>query len=177
VYANAFGGSLSRCHHFDVRGSAAPCETWATPQSELRMAGIMAEPQSFTNHTRRDPKYLVFAPLAMICFIMSVVHVIHDHSRANILLVPVTFLVVGAIVMTRMYALQNQNRIIRLEESLRIMTLGGSAAGVTPAQFIALRFASDEEVVTLARRAVAENMEPKAIKAAIKNWRADNDRI
>jgi preprotein translocase subunit YajC len=141
------------------------------------MAGTMAEPQSFTNHTRRDPKYLVFAPLALICFVMSIVHVIHEHSRANILLVPVGLLVFLAIALTRMYALQNQNRIIRLEESLRIMTLGGSAAGVTPSQSIALRFASDEEFVALARRAVAENMEPKAIKASIKNWRADNDRI
>lgn len=137
----------------------------------------MAELQSATNHTRRDPKYLVLGLLAILCFVMSIVHLVKEHSRANVLLVPVTFLIVGTIVMTRIYALQNQNRIIRLEESLRIMTLGGSAAGIKPAQFIALRFASDEEVVALSRRAVAENMEPKAIKAAITNWRADNDRI
>ncbi|WP_041593069.1 DUF6526 family protein [Terriglobus roseus] len=137
----------------------------------------MAEPQSFQNHTRRDPKYLIFAPLALICFIMSIVHLVHEYSRANVLLVPVTLLVFLSIALTRVYALQNQNRIIRLEESLRIMTLGGTTAGITPAQFIALRFASDEELVPLARRAAAENMEPKAIKAAIKNWRPDNDRI
>ena len=141
------------------------------------MAGIMAEPQTSTNHTRRDPKYLVLGILSIVCFIASIVHVVQDHSRPNILLVPVTFLVMGAIIMTRIYALQNQNRIIRLEESLRIMTLGGSAAGLAPAQFIALRFASDEEVVTLARKAVAQKMEPKAIKAAIVTWRADDDRI
>ena len=142
-----------------------------------RLAGKMAEPQSFKNHTRRDPKHLILMLLAFLCFIASIVHVVHHHSRPNILLVPVTFLVLGAIMLTRIYALQNQNRIIRLEESLRIMTLGGSAAGLAPMQFVALRFASDEEVVTLAHRAAAEKTEPKAIKAAIVNWRPDTDRI
>ena len=137
----------------------------------------MAEPQNFANHTRRDPKYLTYIALALICFIASILHASHQHTPANILLVPVTFLLLYLGGVTRMYALQNQNRIIRLEESLRIMTLGGSAAGLTPMQFIALRFASDEEVVTLAHRAVAEKMEPKAIKAAIVTWRPDNDRI
>ena len=137
----------------------------------------MAKPQSFQNHTRRDPKYLTFAALALICIIASIMHVAHDHSRPNELLVPVTFLVLFAGMITRFYALQNQNRIIRLEESLRIMTMGGSAAGLTPMQFVALRFASDEEVVSLAHRAAAEKMEPKAIKAAIQTWRADDDRI
>jgi hypothetical protein len=131
------------------------------------MESTMAEPQNFKNHTRRDMKYLVFELVALLCFIASIVHVVQEHSRANILLVPVTFLVLFVGILSRIYALQNQNRIIRLEESLRIMTLGGTTAGLTTKQFIALRFASDAEVAALARRAVAEQLEPKAIKASM----------
>ena len=137
----------------------------------------MAQPQTFADHTRRDPKYLTLAPLALLCFIAAVYHLVHQHTPVNLLMVPVTLLLLSNLSLTRIYALQNQNRIIRLEESLRITGLGGSVSGVTPAQFIALRFASDEEVVALARRAVAEQMGPKAIKAAIVRWRADYDRI
>jgi hypothetical protein len=137
----------------------------------------MAELQSFANHTRRDPKFLTLAPLALLCVIAAIYHLAHEHTPVNVLMVPVTLLLFCTLALTRIYALQNQNRIIRLEESQRITRLGGSVAGVTPVQLIALRFASDEEVVALAQRAVNEKMEPKAIKAAITNWRADYDRI
>jgi hypothetical protein len=41
---------------------------------------------------------------------------------------------------------------------------------------IALRFASDEEFVALARKAAEENLTNDAIKRAVKNWRADTYR-
>lgn len=79
----------------------------------------------------------------------------------------------------RMYSLRVQDRVIRLEETLRLARL---ASGVDPSklsmrQFIALRFASDGELPALAQRAIAENMDGAQIKAAITNWRPDNDRI
>jgi hypothetical protein len=43
-------------------------------------------------------------------------------------------------------------------------------------QIIALRFAGDDEFVALAKKAVDENMAPKDIKMAVKNWKADYNR-
>jgi hypothetical protein len=44
-------------------------------------------------------------------------------------------------------------------------------------QIIALRFAGDDEYVELVKRAADENMQAKEIKMAIKNWKADHNRV
>jgi hypothetical protein len=82
----------------------------------------------------------------------------------------------------RHYALRNQNRIIRLEEQLRLADLLpeeqlGLIDALTMEQFIALRFASDAEVSELARRAVFEKLTPPQIKESIVSWRADDYRV
>jgi hypothetical protein len=82
----------------------------------------------------------------------------------------------------RGYALKAQDRIIRLEERLRLRALLPAADHahineLTVPQLIALRFASDDELPELAHRALTKNMEPKAIKQAIVNWRPDHHRI
>jgi len=94
------------------------------------------------------------------------------------------FLLVGWILLTllfrsRGFALKAQDRAIRAEESLRHFILSGKAidSRLTLSQVIALRFASDEELIALAERAIAENLSNDAIKKEIKNWRADLYRV
>ncbi len=94
------------------------------------------------------------------------------------------FLLVGWILLTmlfrsRGFALKAQDRAIRAEESLRHYILSGRKIDnrLTLSQVIALRFASDEEVIALAERAIAENLSNDAIKREIKNWRADHHRV
>ncbi len=80
----------------------------------------------------------------------------------------------------RTSALGVQDRVIRLEERLRLTALGVSHAtsyALTERQLIGLRFASDAELPALAERAVREKLTEKQIKASIQSWRADYYRI
>jgi hypothetical protein len=75
-----------------------------------------------------------------------------------------------------------QDRVIRLEERLRMRAL--LPADLQPRideisvkQLVALRFASDAELPALARKVVEEKIEDqKAIKKMVAAWRADYQR-
>jgi len=146
----------------------------------------MAQPQNFKNHARFDPAFHFFlAPMTLLNLAFSIYATIHAwpgfrHTHLWwIAMSIVLFVMTGKM---RSYALQNQDRIIRLEEQLRLADLLpegklGLVDALTIDQFIGLRFASDAELPALAARAVAENLNRKQIKALIVTWRPDNDRI
>jgi hypothetical protein len=149
----------------------------------------MAQPQTFKNHGRFDPAFHFFLipmlSLNLAFSIYATIHSWHDtlpyHHRHIwwIAMSIVLFVITGK---ARGYALQNQDRLIRLEEQLRLADLLpedklGLVDALTIDQYIALRFASDAELPSLAARAVAENLTRKQIKALIVTWRPDNDRI
>jgi hypothetical protein len=79
----------------------------------------------------------------------------------------------------RQFATKNQDRIIRAEETARNYKLTGKEPDIrlTKSQLIALRFADDSEYVTLTKKAINENLSPKAIKQEINKWRADHHRV
>ena len=85
--------------------------------------------------------------------------------------------------MVRTNALVVQDRVIRLEERLRMARLlpddlRPRIDEFTVSQLAALRFASDAELHDLARRVLVEKIERRdEIKRAIKNWRADWHRV
>ena len=76
---------------------------------------------------------------------------------------------------SRLYIVRLQDRIIRLEMQLRLARLGleSSFPRLTVRQVVALRFASDAELPALVNRAIGENLTGKQIKQAVKNWQAD----
>ena len=80
---------------------------------------------------------------------------------------------------TRAFALKAQDRAIKAEENFRHYLLTGKTLNskLTMRQIIGLRFASDEEYVELAERAVKENLSEKDIKKSIKNWKPDLYRV
>ena len=81
---------------------------------------------------------------------------------------------------TRIFALTVQDRVIRLEERLRLerllpADLRDRCAGLTRSQLIALRFASDEELPELVRAILDGTVTGREeIKKRVRNWRADN---
>ena len=141
--------------------------------------------QNYENHVRIDFGYhrvlfTVFL-LTLIGAGVNLYHSMGDHQRldsASLIVVIVVTLIATALY-ARIFALRAQDRAIRAEENLRHYVLTGKLldARVTMRQVIALRFASDGEFTELARKAAETGMEPKAIKQAIKNWKADEDRV
>jgi len=146
----------------------------------------MAQPQSFKNHTRWDPIFHFFIlPILLANIIVVGIRIAHSHHPFGfhsiwlILVAVALFMVAGK---SRGYALKNQDRIIRLEERLRLASLVSASElieleSLTLRQYIGLRFASNPELPDLARRAIREKLSEKQIKEAISSWRADNDRI
>jgi hypothetical protein len=79
----------------------------------------------------------------------------------------------------RVFPLKAQDRAIRAEENLRhyILTGGLLDPRLSVPQIVALRFAPDEELPALAKRAVAEELSQEAIKRQIEVWKADLYRV
>jgi hypothetical protein len=87
-----------------------------------------------------------------------------------------------AVLKIRLYATKLQDRIIRLEERVRLASLvqeplRSRIGELTEAQLVGLRFASDAEAPALVERALNEKLSRDDIKKAVKNWRADNFRV
>jgi Family of unknown function (DUF6526) len=142
-----------------------------------------ATPQSHANHARLDPGFhFVLIPLIFVAVVLSILSLVHHHGlHATLWLVLAIALLLTA-GKARSYALKVQDRVIRLEERLRLTMLLPEAARpriteLTESQLIALRFASDAELPKLAMRALNEGLTSKQIKTSIESWRADTFRV
>lgn len=142
-----------------------------------------ATPQSYANHARLDPGFhFVLVPLIFAAVILSIISLVHRHGlHATLWLVLAIALLLTA-GKARSYALKVQDRVIRLEERLRLAMLLPEAARpriaeLTESQLIGLRFASDAELPALAMRALNEGLTKKQIKSSIQSWRADTFRV
>jgi hypothetical protein len=152
----------------------------------------MAEkvPQTFANHTRFDPAFHFFAaPVLLLGLLLALVHFFahitqgdfRDHFHAFLLIVLALALLTLAL-KSRAYSLKVQDRVIRLEERLRLAMLlpeplRARIPELTESQLVGLRFASDAEIPKLVERTLKENLSRKDIKKAIQNWRPDYWRV
>jgi hypothetical protein len=143
-------------------------------------------PQSYAHHTRWDPPFHFFIlPVFVIAFIAAIVHLVlhfHHHPIHGIFVVVFALAVLFAIFKIRLNALRVQDRVIRLEERLRLASLlpeplRARIPELTERQLIGLRFASDGELPGLVQRALNEKLSCDDIKKSIQNWRADNFRV
>jgi len=145
----------------------------------------MAErsPQTLANHVRLDPPFHYFVlPVLAITWIISVVFLVRHPGFLHFWIVIFNTAIIVAVIKSRQYALKVQDRVIRLEERLRLATLLPDSlrpqiAKLSEGQFVALRFASDAEVPALVEQTLSANLAPADIKKAIKNWRPDYWRV
>ncbi len=140
-------------------------------------------PQNLKNHARLDPPFHVVLFLVLVVnLVVSIVYVVHHPCFYSVWLVVLSLAVFILVLRVRQYPLKVQDRVIRLEERLRLQALApeewhAQIYRLTEDQLIGLRFAADDEVVELAKHALEDNLNRKQIKERIKDWRADTWRV
>jgi hypothetical protein len=142
-----------------------------------------SEGQSFKKHARFDPPYHFFLAIVFTAnVIVAIVHAVRHSNFISWWLVLVSIAAFVALFKMRLYPLKVQDRVIRLEERLRLQALTSTEwhtqiFRLTEDQLIGLRFAADGEVVELAKQALEHNLNRKQIKERIRNWRPDYWRV
>jgi hypothetical protein len=137
-------------------------------------------PQTYAAHKRIDPWYHFAASgLLLLALIMAVVNLFREGAVWPLV---VSLFLVIMFLRVRPYALRNQDRIIRLEETLRMQALLGEGLRsriqeLLPGQFVALRFASDQELSARVEEALNGRLSGPEIKKRIQTWRPDTFRV
>lgn len=141
--------------------------------------------QNYANHSRYVPLYhFVASSLLLAATIGSFINLSHAIAKGEgvysaSLICVICIVLILLFWFARSFALKAQDRAIRAEENFRHFILTGKPldSRLRMSQIIALRFASDEEFAALTQRAVSENLPAKEIKQAVKNWKADLNRV
>ena len=142
--------------------------------------------QNYSNHKRYYvPHHFIFLPILAGLQILGVLKYFTDKGNALIWLLfsVIIFLIIYLTVMVRQhYALENQNRIIRLEFQQRYFEIFAERSDqvieqLRFSQIAALRFAYDEEFKAILAQALNKDISGDEIKKSIKDWRPDYHRV
>ncbi len=146
-----------------------------------------AEPQSYATHRRLDPMYhFVLATVLVLNLAFAITMLVRHHSDhqglVHVWLVVMSLALLIMALKVRAYPLRAQDRIIRLEERLRMervlpADLQARIAELRPGQFVGLRFASDAELADRVREALDQGLGGEEIKKRIQTWRPDTFRV
>jgi hypothetical protein len=140
-------------------------------------------PQSYATHRRTDPLYhYVLVGILGVNLLVAIVLAVRFPGFWSAWGIVLS---IGLLVMAykvRVYPLQVQDRLIRLEERLRIAAvvpepLRSRAAELSSRQLVGLRFAPDAELPGLVEAALAEKLSENEITTGIRSWRADTFRV
>jgi hypothetical protein len=144
----------------------------------------MSEPaQSYKNHAKTVPAFhFVAVPLLMVNLVWAVRRATEAPSADTVIAATTAVALIIVAFLARIFALQVQDRVIRLEMRLRLrevlpIGLHPRIVDFTTGQLVALRFASDAELPELAQVVLRDHItNKKAIKLMIKEWHADHQR-
>jgi hypothetical protein len=140
--------------------------------------------QNFQNHAQFVPLYhYVTFPLLLLNLIVAAYQTWQHPGLLTAWAIAMAVALILVTFFARFFALKAQDRVIRLEERLRLRELlpasrHAEIATFSTDQLIGLRFASDEELPALAASVLRDNIQDRtAIKKMVKSWRADDCRV
>jgi uncharacterized membrane protein YdbT with pleckstrin-like domain len=139
--------------------------------------------QEYASHGRIDPAFHQFlVPVSVLTIIVAIVNAFRHPGFNSAWLILVSIAAGVALFKMRLYSLKVQDRLIRLEERLRLQQvlsepLRARVPELTIGQLVALRFASDSELPALVGRALNENLSKIDLKKAVTSWRPDHFRV
>jgi hypothetical protein len=139
------------------------------------------EQQTYANHRRYFPLFHFFVvPLLGVNVVVTLIYaILHPGAAMNWWQVVVAVVLLCFAFAARVMILTVQNRLIRLEETLRLQRLlpddlRDRIGELRTGQLIALRFCSDEELPEMCRVVLSGEVRGMdEIKRRVKNWRPD----
>jgi uncharacterized protein DUF6526 len=146
---------------------------------------MSSEPmQTYTSHRRYHPIFhFVVLPILSINVLVAIGVAVRSFSILALWNIVVAFALMLLSWIVRFYATKNQDRIIRVEEIVRLSRvlpddMRPRIAELSTGQLIALRFCGDEELPELTRAILAGELRGReSIKRRIRNWRPDTQRV
>lgn len=140
--------------------------------------------QNYQNHAKFVPMYhYVLTGILVLNFLAMAYQAARNPDLAHLWAVVMAAALIMIALFARVFALQAQDRVIRLEERLRMrellpVDLRSRIQDFSANQLVALRFASDAELPELAATVLRDNIQTRdAIKKMVKHWRADEHRL
>lgn len=141
--------------------------------------------QNYSNHIKfYAPHHFVLFPI--LCFLIGLsIYFANTHPESLIwTMFAIVFVILFflAFMLRQHYALTLQNRLVKLELRYRYFALTskrfeGIESQLNDSQIFALRFAPDEELISLIEKTIAGNLDAKSIKKSIINWKGDYERV
>lgn len=138
--------------------------------------------QSYANHARWFPPWHFFVvPILLANVIIRIVDLVRVPGLPTVWDAIVALALLTGLVCARWMPLRVQDRVIQLEETLRLeRLLPGRSQDIerlSRGQLIGIRFASDAEVPHLVDRILAgELISRNDVKRSVQHWRSDHNR-
>ncbi|BDU69175.1 hypothetical protein GETHOR_12760 [Geothrix oryzae] len=143
----------------------------------------MSAPQTYANHRRFDPlMHFILIPVFLVTVVATIRHLFKFPSLHATWVAVLAIAILLLALQVRGYALKVQDRLIRLEETLRMQRLlppelQARIHELTVRQMVGLRFASDAELADRVQEVLDQNLSGEAVKKRILTWRPDSFRV